>query len=187
MVTTQSLSGWDVVIIALGVFHCVALAYVIIAALMIKNGTVARLIARTKPMIAKGQDLATQGKHLAMVGKEHGPQIAAHLTAIKGRATIPPPTGLTIEYAHLQKALSVWKMAAGGLAGLGLLTSKKAKQAKKFKGNAPSPIVRKKQAKPLLVERLGLIPPIARPLMRAMPTMKKILPVVIQTIKAQKK
>jgi hypothetical protein len=178
----NGLSGWDVVIITLGVFHCVALAYVIIAALMIKNGTVARLTARIKPMIQKGQDLATQGKHLAEVGKTHGPQIAAHVSAMKGRATIPPPEGLTVEYAHLQKALSLWKMAAGGVAGLGLLRGKNNKKNKSAKIVLP-----KKAKKPLLVERLGLIPPIARPLVRALPTIKKILPVVIKTIKTQRK
>jgi hypothetical protein len=185
----NSLSGWDIAIIALGILHCVALAYVIIAALMIKTGTVARLIARTKPMIQKGQDIATQGKHLAEVGKMHGPQIAAHVSAIKGRATIPPPEGLTVEYAHLQKALSLWKMAAGGVAGLGLLRGRKNKS-----GNKNTKIALAKKAKkpllarkPLLVERLGLIPPIARPIVRALPMIKKILPVVIQTIKAQRR
>jgi hypothetical protein len=179
----NGLSGWDIAIIALGILHCVALAYVIIAALMIKTGTVARLIARTKPMIQKGQDIATQGKHLAEVGKMHAPQIAAHVSAIKGRATIPPPEGLTVEYAHLQKALALGKMAAGGVAGLGLLRGKKSKGGNKnTKTSLP-----KKARKPLLVERLGLIPPIARPIVRALPMIKKILPVVIQTIKAQRK
>jgi hypothetical protein len=176
------LSGWDVAIITLGVFHCVALAYVIIAALMIKNGTVASLITRIKPMIQKGQQLATQGKHLAEVGKTHGPQIVANITAIKGRATIPPPEGLTVDYAHLQKALSLWKMVAGGVVGLGLLRGRNNKSDQKAKMTLP-----KKAKKPLLVERLGLIPPIARPLLRAMPIIKKILPVIIQTIKAQRK
>jgi hypothetical protein len=172
----QSLSGWDVVIIVLGVLHCVALAYLIIAALMIKNGTVASLMVRAKSMGEKGQTLATQGKHLAEVGKANGPQIAAHLKAIKERATLPAPEGLTVEYAHLQKALAYGRMATGGMAFLKLRKNSKGKRA-----------LPRKKAKLLLVERLGLIPPIARPLVRAFPTLKKILPIVIQAVKAQRK
>ena len=177
---SSTLSGWDITIISLGVFHCVALAYVIIAVFLIKNGTVARVIARVKPMANKGQYLATEGKRLSLLGKEHAPQIALHVKAMTNRATLPSPEGLTIDYADLQKALATLRLASGGVAGLSLLRRKKLDKTVLAKQK------QKKIYKPILAERMGLIPPIARPLVRALPTIRKILPVVIRTVKARK-
>jgi hypothetical protein len=161
---------WDIAIVVFVPLQCLALFFLALYALKIKNGAVKRVQGRVLPLVGKGKRLATAGKDLAESGKRHTPAILATVKAMTAKARVPAPEGMLVEYRHLQRAATLARTGVGGLALLRRGTKKRVR----------------KPTKRSMVDRLGLVPPVARPLLRAVPVLKKVLPVVRKVISSRR-
>lgn len=146
-------NAWDVLIILLFLLNLAALAGVAVVALKIKNGPVAAVTGRVKPMIAKGRGLAVTGQRELMQNKDRFQALAEE---IKGVAAAVRPAGGTgeksaIDYRMLLTGFSILRTVGSGW--------KQIQAARNPMANPPGPAKAKKKASP---RRLGIVPDVVR-------------------------
>jgi hypothetical protein len=156
------MSVWDVVIIVLGVAQIIAIIVVGVAVQKVKNGPIMRFVPRIMNIAKNGAkiggigvmsvamiDERAQGLKKEAVGIVEGVQYGANLDF-----------GDRITYRGILGALTTARTARGMLlGGLAFLQRGRRKAP-------PGPAAAQPKPRRSLADRLGIVPPIARPLRR---------------------
>jgi hypothetical protein len=165
------MSVWDYVIITLGVLQLAVIAWVVIVALRVKDGPIAAILKRL-PSFAKNSARLT-GAVLATTTmlEERTQSLKGHGFGIFASVQ----RGVNLDFGDkvtwrsvLAAVASTRSTYASVLGGLALLKQGKTFLQQRQTKNPPGPAVASRPVSRSLADRLGLIPPIAKPLRRVL-------------------
>ena len=156
---------WDGIVIIFFVAQIALIIWIVLLALQIKNGPVAAMLGRVRPIIASGKAIAAGGQEefgqnrarvMATVAE------AQALIAMLRRDNVANlNAAMPINYQSLRGALATVQMVRGGW--------KQIQRARKKTANPPGPTKAAKRQPVTIADRMGLVPPIvkkAAPLIR---------------------
>jgi hypothetical protein len=145
---------WDVLVIAVFLANILLMAYTVFVALRLKNGPVANVMGRIKPMVAKGRSIAETGKRELGENKDRLHALTAEVKGI-AEAVRPGADGTApktqFNYRTLLTIISVLGAVRRGLGQI--------QHARKPTTNPPGPPKAKKKTPP---RRLGIVPEVVR-------------------------
>jgi hypothetical protein len=148
---------WDFVIVGLSVAQIAGLVGVVLAILKIKNGPVKTIQGRIANLTAKGQTLAETGKGISTKTVPHVLGVGLAFQGIAKAIKPLPTTGMLFTYGTLQGAFAQVQMVRGGLKAFSNWRTRK-KNVEAYRAGKE----KQRRRAASLLERMGLVPPIAR-------------------------
>jgi hypothetical protein len=165
---------WDVLITVLGLLHIVGMVGILVVVLRIVKGPVAGSAGRAAEVAEKGRRLAEVTLNALNANRGHIESIVRDVRGIAASVRPPDVAGnLPINYRSLRNSLATLATVRQGLTAFRSLGRKKTAP--------PGPAAAKSvPARVSLPERLGLVPPAARHVIRFLPYLRVVKTVLLQ-------
>jgi hypothetical protein len=169
---------WDVLVTVIGVLHIVGIVGVVLAFRRVVNGPVAKTMGRVGEVAEKGRSAAEVTLHALNANRGHVESIVRDVQGIAASVRPPDVVGeLPISYRSLRNNLATLAMVRQGLRTFRSLGNKTTPP--------PGPVTAKaSRARVSLPERLGLVPPAAKHLVRLLPYLR-IMGTVLRQMKGR--
>jgi hypothetical protein len=160
------MSFWDILIITLGIAQMIVLVWVTYAVLRIKRGPVARFLPRVVSIVKNTAKIGAVGVASVALLDERVQGVKGEVRGIAEGVKYGTRLDLgdSISYKSLLETLATVRSARGMLRG-GLAFLNRWRNRKAPPGPAAAQSKRNRRS---LADRLGLVPPIARPLGRVL-------------------
>lgn len=167
---------WDILITVAGVLHIVGIVRLSVLALRIVKGPVAKTVVRASAVAEKGRLVAESSLDTLQANRAHVESIVRDVQGIA--ASVRPAAGaadLPITYGSLRKGLATVAMVRQGIGAV--------RSFGKKASAAPGPAaIKAKPVRVSLPERLGLVPPAAKQILRFLPYLR-LVKTVLQQVK----
>ena len=169
---------WDVLITVVGVLHIVGIVCLLVLILRILKGPVANTALRLGAVVEKGRVVAEGTLDALNANRGHVESIVRDVQGIATSLRPSPVTeALPINYRTLRSGLATLSMVRQGLGAI--------RSFGKTKTPPPGPTATNaRPARVSLPERLGLVPPAAKHVMRFVPYLR-IARTILQQMKGR--
>jgi len=164
---------WDILIVLAGIPQLAGLIGVGVVVLRIIKGPVAGMTAKIGDLTARGKALADTSLNVVNANKKHVLAIVADVKGMVEAVRTPDVTqNLPINYGTLRRSFNTLMSIRRGLKTVQGLTQRKPKGAAAL---TAATAANKRPPRRSIPDRLGLIPPAAKHLTRALPYIRMAL------------